>query len=602
MEFKIFQANVCGLPSNGVWSQAFSFSNFFGVVTIYGEGEIGLRGKEAILRLEEMEVEKMEDFVEKMEKLRKDFLEKEIKVVLTGGYLKGKVLYLVTNGGRIFLKREGRTGVILVKKPGEEFNSGSGYIQEGDMVVFTSWVFGEVVGEEKLKEALGNNLSNFREVLMAVIGGSRKGAEAVGIGVKFFLEEEIEEEEEKKSKGRELMEKGLRRIKKWRLRGKRMFLGRKEVEGYKIVVGEKRKKTVYTLILIVGLLLTGSVFFSLRKQKAGENEKYREVLRRVETTYEEGKVLIDLNPVRARRLLGEAKEDLIKLGKEVDSKWEGRKREELLEKIEEGIKEVGGVNKVEPEFFLDLDLFKKGIKMDKVLSYGERLIIWDKANGSIVGVGKKNKEAEIIGGGKEVKGGKSLAFHGARFYILTDKGIYEGEEGRGKIERVIRRDDDWEAEEMIFAYGGNLYLLDREGEIWKYVRLDEGFSEKQSYLAEGVRVNFENAVKMMIDGWIWVATEKGEIFKFLRGNRENFSFSGYEGKIDKISDFYTDENLDNLYILVGNRVLVFDKKGRLEKEYELEGEGGFLRVGADEEMGRIFLLSRTKIYTVKMKK
>jgi len=625
MEFNTFCTNVCGLPAGGVWSQVFFWENFFGLVSIYTDEEnIGVKGKELISLLEGTRVENLADFLAKMEEVVGSFLEDGVRVVLAAGFLKDKVLYLVTNGGEIYLKREGKLGKLVEKETDGILVGASGYINDGDLVVLASRLFGRIVGKGKFEEALDGGIGEFRDKFMPIIGGSEDGAEAVAMAVRFEKrEEDFNEVEKGEDFKREILAKKGVEIKKFLIgvkskiekKGRLILLARrrlgflrrgtkerKGVEGYKIVVGVKSNKTLYSLILVVGLLLLGSIFFSFSQRGKGKDEKYREVLKKAEMSYEEGKALVDLNPVRAKTLLVLAKEDLADVGKKVDKGWEKIKREELAKKIEEELLGVGGVKKARAKNFLDLSLLKKEIKAEKVVSYGDRLIVWDGKNGSVVAVEKKTKKAEIIGGGKKVKGGSVFGFYGGKFYVLTDKGVYEGEEGRKRIAGVIGVDDDWGEIISMFGYAGNLYLLDKKGKIYKYVRLDEGFGEKADYLAKEALVDFSKAIKMVIDGAVWVATDEGEIFKFLRGNPEQFAYLQFEGEIRDVVDFYTDENLENIYILDkgGNRILVFDKKGLFEAEYEVENKTGAIGVAADEELKKIFLLSRTKLYEVKI--
>jgi len=602
MSFKASLSRVCGLPAGGYWSQTIFSGDFIGVVTIKADEElVGAKGKELTSALEEVEVKK-----------------EEIRVTLTAIYLAGSVLYLVTNGGQVYLKREGKLGKILEKEPDGKLVGASGYLVDGDIVVLGSWAFGKLVRREGIEKAFVDGINEFGEILTPVVSDSKKGAEAVAVAVGFteVVKRKVRKKEpdkEKKTEERiEIKELIKGRISGFLLRARvkvkslktKLFGREKKVDGYRIVVGERKKRTLATLVFIIGLLFLGSVFFTLQQKDKGKEVGYRTALVKVETTYEEGRELVDLNSIRAKTLLIEARDNLIKLEAKLEnSNWEENKRVELAKKIEKELEKVGGVNKVKAKVYLDLGLLKKEIAGNDIISHGDRLIIWDSKNGSVIEIEKKSKKAGIIGGGKKVRGGNVFAYYEGRYYVLTDSRVMEGEERREKVKGALDTQDWGEVVSMV-GYGGNLYLLDTEGEILKYVRLDDGFSEKSDYLASDVKPDFSKAVTMAIDGAVWVILESGELLKFIRGAPDFFSYTGFDGEIEGVVDFYTDDNLDNLYILDngGNRVLVFDKKGVFLVEYQIENEVAAVGVVADEELKKIYLLGKDKVYEIKMKK
>jgi len=168
-------------------------------------------------------------------------------------------------------------------------------------------------------------------------------------------------------------------------------------------------------------------------------------------------------------------------------------------------------------------------------------------------------------------------------------------------ELKIKKDAEWGEIRDLTGFTGNLYLLDSQGEIWKYLATDEEFGAKQKWLRE--TANFSQAKKMMIDGSIWVLTQDGQILKFTRGIKDNFNITGLSKPLSEIAAFYTNADLKNLYLLdKGNsRVVVLSKSGEYQSEFSWSGinEANDLTVTSDD--GQIFLLSGSKINTINLK-
>jgi len=81
------------------------------------------------------------------------------------------------------------------------------------------------------------------------------------------------------------------------------------------------------------------------------------------------------------------------------------------------------------------------------------------------------------------------------------------------------------------SFGGNLYVLDQGNkEIYKYVAVGESFGNRTRWLKQDQSMSYE-PVDMAIDSDVWIAYGKGEVEKFRRGYREQFSLSGLPADI-----------------------------------------------------------------------
>ncbi|MCJ7793148.1 MAG: hypothetical protein MUP45_04190, partial [Candidatus Marinimicrobia bacterium] len=183
-----------------------------------------------------------------------------------------------------------------------------------------------------------------------------------------------------------------------------------------------------------------------------------------------------------------------------------------------------------------------------------------------------------------------------------ERGIWEYDKETKRQKLVIEKDEGWGEILDLGAFGGNLYLLDKKGEIWKYPAMETGYGVYRLWL-EGDKPNFSDAVAMAIDGSVWVLKENGTILKFTQGGRDSFTLSGLDKPLNNPTALFTDDDQENLYVLdKGNsRVLVINKSGEYHSQYRWQGLGEVTQLMASEEAKKILLLSGNKVYEIEIK-
>ncbi len=160
-------------------------------------------------------------------------------------------------------------------------------------------------------------------------------------------------------------------------------------------------------------------------------------------------------------------------------------------------------------------------------------------------------------------------------YLLLEDKIYSFDE-----EIDIQLGFDY-----IESYGSNLYLLNKD--TCKIERVSpQGIS---TWLEDG-----EECLSLAIDSSIWIL-KNDKIELYHEGN--------YQRKVDipegitKIRTFF---NYSNLYLLYpkGNRVIIMNKEGYLEKQIILENLGEIKDIYPLEKEKTIFVLSKDSLYRI----
>lgn len=594
-------AKIVGTAKEDQWAQVFSQDGLLVVIAVEGgedHQEVTL-GKELLAKLWEkysaFSAKNLKELEEALAEIKKETEGK--KVFLLVAMVVGRVLYLAClGGGRAQIKRDKTLVSVLA---GEE--SASGFLKDGDLLLLATPQLDEIISSQTLAENFDGAPTEIAENLAPFVQGAEENALCAALVIRFsasqpgFFPQEAGETEEKKR----------------RILPNLSFLGKILPRHLRLRLPlsgqEKSRRTLLTVATLLVALLSLSIFLGLsQKAKTQKTEKFGSLYQAALEKYEEGKSLAGLNNLLSRQALFLAKDNLSELQKLPKlSRQEKKKIEELGKKIEESLLAVGGVYQLsQTPLFLDLNLVKAGGQGKKLALYKKTLAVLDGKNQAAYTVSLKNKSSQIVAGGEKLEEAREIGIHGSRLYLATKEGILEVETEKQSTTLVVKRDPDWGEIVDLFAYGGNLYLLDKgKNQIWKYIKTESGFSDKRNYLNRDVRPDFQKVVSFAIDGVIWVLYQDGEVLKFLQGRPEIFSLSGLDTPFSQPLAIFTSDETKNLYILdpAGKRIVVFEKSGSYLAQYLSEELGNAQDLVVDEEEKKIFVLSSNKIYAIELK-
>lgn len=587
------------------------------------EIDIASFGKETISRFHEIYYSSQEPGVFKKLKsslkLLVDEFSKRLKieiaasVIVSSSERKTIGYFASTDEGKAFILRDSQLVEILQGEK-EEIKLSSGFLKDNDLLVLGTSKFFQMISLGALKAALENKeVDEAVESLAPIIHGHEENNQTAAVIFKVKLRESEKPLKPlpKTSLSPKLSLKS--RLKNLKIVFTSLIKGFKKFKkeapiGIRIKDEQKRvraKKTTLSVALILIVLLVISVILGVRKRSTSDEVKIAQnLVSEANYRYEQAVSLIELNPLRARSLLAEAK-DLIDQGiDEVESKSEKKKVEELLKKIELELEKVAKEYKFEKgEIFLDLSLVKEEFKGNSWAVVEENIYIFDKEKGTVLQVEIENKSSQVVAGGEKLALGKLIAAADKRIFILIKKKLLVIDVDKTEIIDQIEA-EDWGKIVDLIGFSSNAYLLDAEkGQIWKYRGTADGLAEKSSYL-KGEGYDLTEAISLAIDGSVWLLFSDGEIVKYTRGKKDPFVVSGLEKPFAEAIKLFTNEELDNLYILDrrNTRVVIINKEtGEYKAQYVWSGIAGITDLAAFEKEGKILLLAGERIYQIGIK-
>lgn len=609
---KVSVAKIAGTPSKSAWSQVHTFTPeeekqkthgqliaVLSVSQVPEEIEAVNLGKELLVRVHEEYFGNEEDspfeaLKKALKKVADEFLVAAsfeiVALVIWQDYV-----YLAAAGeAKVALWREGKLTVILQGEK-EKVSALSGKGREKDVFIFGSSAFFRAVSSPALRETLEKTtlpsevVDNFAPLVHQTSNPSLAGA-ILKVGKTEAVSNQTQE---------------TASLPKERVRAARVknFFARlaarlpeKEIV---IAKGGGSRRTAVSVGIILLLLLLLSIGLGIRQKNIRDyRSSYEDELLRAQSLYENALVVKEADPTRAREDFLESKSLVEQL---VVESIKDSRLEDLKKKIEQDTVSILGVVEVSPGTFLDLLLVRAEVRAEKMALDAGALVVFDRGGKRVISILVDNKNTEVFGA-EDLEEASQVATYAGRHFVLTSKGVVELEK-RGEPRTVVEKDEEWGKIAGLGAFGSNLYLLDQDGEIWRYPGIEGGFGSRQRWLGQGVEPDFSLAEDMAIDGSIWVLTRSGKIVKFTRGSPDAFSVRGLDKGLSEPRAIYTDENLESLFVLdSGNgRIVEIKKTGEYQKQYLWDRMGEVKDIAVSRDEGKLFLLTAEKILEVTLK-
>ena len=255
--------------------------------------------------------------------------------------------------------------------------------------------------------------------------------------------------------------------------------------------------------------------------------------------------------------------------------------------------------------FLDLDLVKKSFRAEKMSLNSGNILLLDPGTKTLITVNLARKNNQILAGLEQLGEATSASINGSlAFAYSKDKGITRLDITNQKVTSVSKKDSDLGDIGDIYAFAGNIYTLDTTNQkIWKYLPTTDGYSDKREYLTKDTKADFTNSIRMQIESSVYVLKKDGEITRFTKGDKDNFSLGGLDKGVKDPKSFFVSSDTENLYLLdSGNsRLLVLTKTGQFKTQYMGDKYGLASDLIVDEKEKKVYLLEGSKIYSVDLK-
>jgi hypothetical protein len=375
----------------------------------------------------------------------------------------------------------------------------------------------------------------------------------------------------------------------------------------KPVLSEKKRKQrrIFALGWIVLILLVVSVFIgSKQREKRILEDEYQQLFTQVEQSIAVVKALSQSDQVTARAQMRqtvqqvEAAKPRFEQKPEWLTKWQG-----LYDQANQTYQTISGETALtEVPVWYPLAEIRQGFTGTRMAGCGDRLVVWDQTIGSLVAIDIENKRNDIVAGGEELAGLKSVSCDNNRAVALANIGILDISLTRRSATVAVETDPEWLGAELVGTYNNNIYLVDQGARvIWRYPAVASGVGAKQNWFGAGVTLADSQYVRMAIDGQIWLLQAEGRVTRYTRGAPMSFNLSGLDQSLGSDTpSFAVDPDQDRLAILdrVNGRAVITNKDGTYTKQVVWEGMRAASDIAFSPNQDTLFVLSEGNIYAI----
>lgn len=619
---RIISSKVTASPGESGWVQVHIFSppnpekiksrgQLFSVIA----SKTGKEGIEAISFEREIAAKLSKEYYEGSEEKTFDALKNATQKIIDefGGvdieiacsaFADGVIYSSAFGGGRVLIMRDGALATIL--ESGDGVITASGFPKDGDTIIAGTNAFFEKVNSGDLKNGLlDKSPDSAVEALTPLVYGGREigTAGAVILGFEQSMISEVSPEISPvastpipsrpqidfSSKVGGLIKNLIGKF------PKRNIYIRPGMQDE--AVSQSRKLTLSIGVVLLAILLV-SIGFGMRQKKVNTLKKeYQGLLTAATLEVDQAISLSSANPEQSRQLFLDSEQKLAQI---VALKVKDSKIDELQSKITESRAAVLGEYTVTPELFLDLGLLSSGFKGDAISSSGGNVYILDKNGARVVSIALDTKKSKVVAGPSVIENPLDIASYEDSVYVLFSDGIYLVGSNKSK---VIEK--TWVGDAFIYAFAGNLYVLDKSGgAIYRYAgQSGNTFGSQQNWLSSSTRADFSESIAWGMNGAIYVLYSNSKVLKYSLGSPQSLSLSGINPEIGNVDAINADPDNQYVYLLdkAGKRIVMIDKNGKYKAQYINDQISNATKLVASEAEKKIILLTGDKLLSIELK-
>jgi NHL repeat-containing protein len=198
--------------------------------------------------------------------------------------------------------------------------------------------------------------------------------------------------------------------------------------------------------------------------------------------------------------------------------------------------------------------------------------------------------------------GSGLAFgqDDTNVYAITQTAITKISKSDGTKSDIVKNNGYWSSPVAIVPYDGNIYVLDQQKGLLKFVPGGGGYG-KSTYFKTG-GPDLTSATGMAIDGSVWLLFKDGSIQQYTSGTSNNLQVTGLLKSLNNPTRIVTDITLGNIYVLDSgnNRIAKFDKTGRYQTSYTSSILASAKDFTVDETNKKMDILSGGKVWQMSL--
>ena len=357
----------------------------------------------------------------------------------------------------------------------------------------------------------------------------------------------------------------------------------------------------FIIVIIVILGIIGYLSYSRNK----ETQRVQQLINPIQTQVISAKEKVLSDPIVTREIISESVTKLEKIEQE-NQKSSAlslvvNQKQELIEYLDS----ISGREELQDlDVFYDLRLAKSDYISSGIDMSDKKLVLFDKEMKEVLLLDYDSKKVSIRDF-SNIENLKDVVITGDNIFTLDD-GIHKYDanlDAESELVEVRNLGDSNKNATLIESYDRFVYVINPEKRnIYRYSESDEGYSDPVGWMKSATGLKYDELTSISVDGDVWLTTIDGQLKKFTSGREETLNIRGLDIPFEKDIFAYTNEKLNNVYVLdpSNNRVVSLSKNGDFIKEYKSVSLGAASNLAVNEELNKIFVVSGSIIYQINL--
>lgn len=365
---------------------------------------------------------------------------------------------------------------------------------------------------------------------------------------------------------------------------------------------EKRNKILFiaaTICLVV--LAQNLIFLNIRNKQTARHDAFVALANDLEQKQNQidANLLYDNND-GVKKLLAESHAILAQMTAKTDE--EKTRLDQLSAKDREQTEKISRVVRVDsPVELANLSSANPNAKTQSIVKTDGKLYIADSEQKNVYALDINSKSVSAIG---NFAGGQIFpAENDGSIYYLTSNNISVLDTKTGNLSQMsLLFNSNFNQIAAIKIYNNRLYTVDKkDNQIYRYSKVKNNFENGSKWNTD--TADLANAVSMDIDGDLYLLKNNGEVDKFTKGKKQDFSLETVEPVLNSAQKIFLSEELEYIYVLdpANKRLVVFNKSGKFVIQYTSDKFGGLKDFAVDETAKKIYFLSDSTVFSIDAK-
>ena len=366
----------------------------------------------------------------------------------------------------------------------------------------------------------------------------------------------------------------------------------------------KVNKILFFVFLVCLLIFSANLSWQNIKN---HNLKKQATISNLTATIEQKQNQIDAsllynNEVGAVKLLLEVKELLGQLPK--DNQGQIDQYQKLIAKHQVQIEKISRVIRVAPVELASFINLNPNAKPANIILANGKIYAADSEPSAIYSIDLANKLTTLINPNNQNASRldfPNLDKNNNIYYLNSDKAAMLDTKSdklsgldinfSGSLEKIVE----------FKQYNNRFYLTyAATGQIYRFTKNNSQLISPTPWLND--KEDLTNVVNIDIDGDIYLLRNNGEISKYSKGGKQDFTITSVEPALNQPAKLIVSPEKDFLYVLepLNKRLVVFNKSGKFNSQYASDKFDNLKDFQIDEANKKIYILNNATVYSFDM--